>query len=151
MSGRILCLIDSNVLIYLHDPSDPAKQRQAGTVLEYLGDRNRIVLSTQCLTEFHSTVTRRLPRSLSVEDAQASLMELASIAVTVYPVTLDVVNDAATAAATSQMSIWDALIWAVAYRNGIPTILTEDVQSRPIIEGVRYVNPFDPDFDLKSL
>ena len=50
-----------------------------------------------------------------------------------------------------QMSIWDALIWSVAFRNGIPTIVTEDVQSQPIIGGVRYVNPFDPDFDIESL
>ena len=40
------------------------------------------------------------------------------------------------------MSFWDALIWAAAREHGITVIHTEDVQSAPEIEGVRYVNPF---------
>ncbi len=151
MNGTSLCLIDSNILVYLHDPREPALQQQAGIVLDYLGDRQRVVLSAQCLTEFFNSVTRRLPFPLSTEEAQSSLNEIATIAVAVYPVTLDIVKDAAAAVSTYQMSVWDALIWAVAFRNGVRTILTEDMQSRPVIAGVLYVNPFDPDFDIESL
>ena len=41
-----------------------------------------------------------------------------------------------------QMSIWDALIWAVTKENGVAVIYTEDLQSAEEIEGVRYINPF---------
>jgi predicted nucleic acid-binding protein len=47
------------------------------------------------------------------------------------------------------MSIWDALIWAVARLNGVATIISEDTHGR--IEGVSYLNPFDPQFDLATL
>lgn len=40
------------------------------------------------------------------------------------------------------LSLWDALIWAVARENRIQVIYTEDIQSAPEIEGVRYINPF---------
>ncbi len=49
------------------------------------------------------------------------------------------------------MSIWDALIWAAAKMNGIPYVLTEDARHGRVLEGVTYVNPFDPEFDLAPL
>lgn len=49
-----------------------------------------------------------------------------------------------------QMSIWDALIWAAAWLNQVPYVLTEDAQHNRELEGVRYLNPFHPDFDLSS-
>ena len=49
------------------------------------------------------------------------------------------------------MSIWDALHWSAAKAGGASIILTQDAQSRPVIEGFRYVNPFDPEFDITVL
>jgi predicted nucleic acid-binding protein len=87
---------------------------------------------------------------LEVSDAAARVDRI-SRATLVYPLTAEVVREAVEAVGKYQMSIWDALIWSVAFRNGIATILTEDVQSQPVIAGVRYINPFAPDFDLDSL
>lgn len=42
------------------------------------------------------------------------------------------------------MSFWDALLWATANLHGVPTIYTEDGQAAPELDGVRFVNPFDP-------
>ena len=50
-----------------------------------------------------------------------------------------------------QMSIWDALIWAVARTNQVPFIITEDAEHGRELEGVRYLNPFDGAFDLDAL
>ena len=72
-------------------------------------------------------------------------------ATVVYPLTLDVVKGAVAAVGLHQISLWDALIWSVAFHNRIATILTEDMQSQRIIAGVRYINPFSPDFDFDSL
>ncbi len=47
-----------------------------------------------------------------------------------------------------QMHIYDAHIWAAAHVNGVPTILTEDLPSQAVIEGVRYVDPFAANFKL---
>jgi predicted nucleic acid-binding protein len=151
MSTPTACLVDSNVLVYTQDPRDPAAQRTASDIIRRLADRNRIVLSAQCLTEFYYAVTRRLPNPLPAEDAMAGVQQLTTFAARVYPITVDVVLEAIAAVPKFQMSLWDALIWSVAFRNGVPLILSEDTPSRPSIDGVRYINPFVPDFDIESL
>ena len=60
-------------------------------------------------------------------------------------------HEAIRAALTFQMRIYDAHIWAAAKLNGIRTILTEDQQSQPNIEGVRYVDPFAANFKLAHI
>ncbi len=152
MSGasRSQCLIDSNILVYMHDDRYPALQHAAIRAYEHLADQRRVVLSTQCLTEFLNVVTRKFTTPLSLDETMTQLDWFAGTAV-VHPVTVDVVTGAARAMATYQMSLWDALIWSVAFRHGVPVILTQDAQSRPIIAGVHYLSPFDPGFDIESL
>lgn len=144
------CLIDSNVLIYMYDDHAADSQRRAIQVFDRLVRQRRAALSTQCLTEFFHGVTRRIQDQLPASDAARLVDDVASATV-VHPLTLDVVRTAAAAAGQYQISIWDALIWSVAFHNGIAAILTEDMQSQPVIAGVRYVNPFASDFDLDSL
>ena len=49
------------------------------------------------------------------------------------------------------LSLWDALIWAVAKLNQVPDVLTEDAEHERFLEGVRFLNPFAAGFDLASL
>jgi predicted nucleic acid-binding protein len=69
----------------------------------------------------------------------------------VYPITSQAVLDAVRAVRQHQLAYWDALIWATARLNGVPTILTEDQPSSSLIEGVRFINPLDQRFDLARL
>ncbi len=51
-----------------------------------------------------------------------------------------------------RLSFWDALIWAVARLNQVPIVLTEDLPGgQTWIDGVRYLNPIDPGFDLDRI
>jgi predicted nucleic acid-binding protein len=50
-----------------------------------------------------------------------------------------------------QFSFWDAQIWAAARLNHIPVVLSEDFNSGAVIEGVRFVDPFEQDFELAAL
>ncbi len=149
MTARV-ALIDTNVLVYAHDAGDRAKQRKALQVLERLASTGGGVLSSQCLVEFVRAVTKHASFRLTFLNA-ALLVEHYSAAYQVYPVTPGTVTDACHAAAAFPVSLWDALIWAVARANRVPVILTEDLQHRPDIEGIRYLNPFAPDFDLGVL
>ncbi len=63
----------------------------------------------------------------------------------------DVVRESARGSITYQMRVYDAALWATAKVHGIPIIVTEDGQSRPRIEGVRYVNPFADGFQLADI
>jgi predicted nucleic acid-binding protein len=48
-------------------------------------------------------------------------------------------------------SYWDAQIWASARLNQIGMILSEDYAHNSLVEGVRFINPLLPDFDLKYI
>ncbi|MBI4635006.1 MAG: hypothetical protein HY727_01525 [Candidatus Rokubacteria bacterium] len=49
------------------------------------------------------------------------------------------------------MSYWDAQLWATARLNQVSTILTEDSTHGRVLEGIQYLNPFAPAFDLAAL
>jgi predicted nucleic acid-binding protein len=71
MSDSIL--IDTNVLVYAYDRSEPVKQAQAVRVLDYLSSRYQGVLSTPVLAEFFVSVTREISAPLSIEQAYTSI------------------------------------------------------------------------------
>ncbi len=50
-----------------------------------------------------------------------------------------------------QLHYWDAQLWATAKLNQIDLILTEDLPSAPLIEGVQFLNPFVPSFSISEL
>ncbi len=66
-------LVDSNVLVSVHDPRDHAKQKRALAVLDALIPRGLAVLSVQCLTEFLHAARWRLLEPLPPEDALAQV------------------------------------------------------------------------------
>ena len=69
----------------------------------------------------------------------------------VLDLTPTIVLEACRGSSQHQLSIWDALIWASAKMNGVPYVLTEDAEHGRFLEGVTYLNPFDPRFDLAPL
>ena len=144
------CFTDSNVLIYSLDPSDKPKQRRAIELLTHLVVDQRVVVSAQCLTETFNGLTRRIPQPLSQEQALAHIDQMIAT-FRVVDLSADIVRAACAATSSFQMSIWDAMIWSAAKSGSATVILTEDTQSRGTIEGVRYINPFAPDFNIETL
>lgn len=146
-SGSVAFLVDTNILVYIYDPRDTVKQARAYHVLELLIRNQRAVLSAQCLSEFFSTVTRRLPQPLSHTDALARVERLAR-SCRVLALTSSVMLEGCRGSVQHQMSVWDGLIWAVAKLNQVPFVLSEDFQHGRVLEGVRFLNPLLPSFDL---
>ncbi len=66
----------------------------------------------------------------------------------IVPVTSRLTFRALDAMPRHGLSFWDALIWAAAAEGAARTIYTEDFQDGREIEGVRFVNPFAPDFSV---
>ena len=69
----------------------------------------------------------------------------------VLNVTAAAALEAMRAAQQYQFQYFDGLIWATAKLNGVPNVLSEDLPSGSLIEGVRFDDPFDSRFDLASL
>ena len=143
-------LIDTNLLVYLYDRSDPTKRRRAMEVLQQVHDAKAGVLSAQVLSEFFNSVTRKLEPPLVAEEARAQVEAFARIW-PVVPITAGLVIEAIRGVQQYQFSFWDAQIWAAARLSQVPVVLSEDFNAGAVIEGVRFVDPFAEGFELSGL
>ncbi len=140
-------LVDTNILVYAYDRAEPHKQQQAIALLDQLVQHDMGALTTQILAEFFVTVTRKLAAPLSPADAYTRIEHFLQ-AWTIYETSGFVVLEAARGVRDHQLSYWDAQIWATARLYQLPVVLSEDFSSGLSLEGVRFVNPFDPAFQL---
>jgi len=131
--------VDTNVLVYLFDAEEPAKQQRAREVVSELMRSGALVLSSQVLSELYVTVTRKLAYPLEPASARRALAALA-----VYPVVaIDaaLVQRAAARTAAGQISYWDALILEAAVEAGAATVYSEDLQAGRTYQGVTVQDP----------
>ena len=138
-------LIDTNVLVYAYDRSEPEKQSRALQVLDGLTRAGTGCLSAQVLSEFFVNVTRKIVAPLSIAQAIERIEHYMQLW-PVFDVTAQVVLEAARGVRDYQFSFWDAQLWAVARLNNIPVVFSEDFSPGAVIEGVQFVNPFAADF-----
>ena len=144
-----LLLIDTNLLIYAHDANAPDFQARAESLLDHLQQTGRGVLSVQCLAEFASVAMRRLRPPLTAAETYSQVERLMR-AYRVLDLTAAVVLEAVRGVREHRLAYYDAQLWAIARLNQIPVILTEDFNTGATLEGVRFVNPFAPDFVLEN-
>jgi predicted nucleic acid-binding protein len=143
-------LIDTNVLVYAYDRSEPEKQRRALEVLDSLAHSGDGCLSAQVLSEFLVNVTRKIATPLTLVQAEARLQHYVKIW-PVFPVSSQVVLEAIRGVRYYQLSFWDAQIWAAARLHHVPTVLSEDFNPGAVLEGVRFVDPFAAEFRVQDL
>ena len=141
MTGRYL--VDTNVLVYAYDRSEPAKQKAASEVIDSLVRGGAGVLSPQILAEFFSVVTRKIAKPLTVSEGHARIGNYLR-SWDIVDLTGTVVLEATRGVRDHRMAFWDALIWSTAKMNQIPAVLSEDFSHGSAIDGVRFVNPFSP-------
>ena len=124
-------LLDTNVLVYGFDEAEPEKQARALDVVARVA-------------------TGRLRPPLPADGVfrHVGLYERAFPVVALTPA---VVLEAVRGLRDHAFSYYDAQIWAAARLNQIPVVLSEDLASGSTVEGVTFVNPFDPAFDTSEL
>jgi predicted nucleic acid-binding protein len=143
-------LVDTNVLVYAHDPADLGKQARAITVLAGLAERHAGVLAAQSLAEFYWTTTRARRPLLTAAEAEAQVDRLAA-SWPVLDLTPAIVCEAVRGVRRHRLAYWDAQIWAAARLNQVQLVLSEDFADRARLEGVRFVNPFRRDFAVDAV
>lgn len=144
------CFVDTNLLLYFHDASEPVKQAQAAAWLTALWQSRSGRLSYQVLQEFYAAATRKLKPGLPAEVARTAVRALLAWK--------PAVTDAATLDAAWSIqdrfgfAWWDALIVAAARRAGCRYLLTEDLSDGQVIDGLVVLDPFkrDPEAVLPS-
>jgi predicted nucleic acid-binding protein len=144
-----LILMDTNLLVYLYDQKHPKRQAQSQRVLEQLELSRNGRLSVQSLAEFFSVATRKLSPNLTATEALHQI-DLFLRLWPVFDLTPMVVLEAGRGVRDHHLSYYDAQIWAAAHLNQVPLVFSEDFQDGRVLEGVRFVNPFTPEFVLES-
>jgi predicted nucleic acid-binding protein len=132
--------VDTNLLVYARDTSDPTKHARAAEWMRHLWETSDGRLSIQVLQENYVTVTRKLRPGLPKDAARADVQDLSAW----RPAAIDVESLEVAWSIEDRfgLSFWDSLIVAAAHVAGCEVILTEDLQHGMDLDGVRVVDPF---------
>lgn len=137
-------LVDTNVLVYRHDPRFPDKQRVATDLLRRGIADDSIRVPHQAIVEFVAAVTRPVDRGqplLSPGEARREAEEMLLQFVVLYP-TDAVVRLALRGVAAYQLEWFDAHLWAYAETFGMSELYSEDFQHGRLYGTVRITDPF---------
>lgn len=138
-------LVDTNILVYRHDPRFPAKQARATQILREGILTGEARLPHQAIVEFVAVTTRPLGKGgttlLEPGEALHEAELMISLFKVLYPVE-PLLRLALRGAAAYGMSWFDAHLWAYAEHFGVPVLYSEDFQHRRMYGSVMAVNPF---------
>jgi len=130
--------VDTNVLIYAHDPREPGKQARAANLIEALDDG---VLLWQVACEYLSASRKLEPLGYSREQAWQDMEDLRRVWTTILP-SWNVLNTARGLLDRYGLSFWDSMIVAACLGGGVSQLHTENFGGHSDIDGVKIVNPF---------
>lgn len=132
--------VDTNILIYTRDSTEPEKQPKAEQWLKHLWENESGRISTQVMNEYYVTATQKLKPGLSKEQARSDLRALS-----VWQ-PLDISTALIESAWETQdqygYSWWDSLIISSALFLDCRYLLSEDMQHQQEIGTLTIINPF---------
>ncbi len=137
-------LIDSNMLVYAFDKSEPEKHKRAVELLKSCFDgKERGVLALQNISEFYLIITTKIEKPVPKKDALeicrklicfSGFTKLAPKGTTLlYAMELN---------EQYKVHYWDAMIAATMLENQVTTIYTENTSDFAKIPSIRVINPF---------
>ena len=130
--------VDTNVLIYAHDPRDPTKNSIAISLVNSLIEG---ALLWQVACEFLWASRKLVPFGYDQTQAWSEIRRLRRALHTVIP-DWEVMELASTLLTNYSLSFWDALIIAACLDGGVTSLCSEDFDSYSKIEGLSLINPF---------
>lgn len=138
--NAVEAFVDTNILVYAHDPGQGEKQRIAQALLERLWERGSGAVSTQVLQEFYVNVRRKVRSPLTRQQALACLEDFFSWRVVVNGELA--LRGAVDIEDRFGLSFWDALVVQAAQSCGAQILYSEDLSHGQSYGSVRVVNPF---------
>ena len=135
--------VDTNVLLYAHDASEPAKQPHARMWLEHLWREMAGRTSMQVLSEYYYNVTRKLDPGLKPQEAWDDVATY--FAWRPYPVDEPLLSRARDIELRFRLSWWDSMVVGAAQLQDCALLLTEDLQDGAAFGAVTVRSPFTLD------
>jgi len=145
----LLILIDTNILVYASDPTDPYRQELAANILTHLGLTLSGRISVQSLAEFFNVTTSSKKQLYTRGEAYEQVERLMQT-FPIFDLTSMIALEAARGCRDYYLAYFDAQIWATARLNQVPVIFSEDFSHGQELEGVRFINPFKAEFHLQD-
>lgn len=132
--------VDTNILLYAHDPSTGDKHRHANTLVQQLWRQGNGALSTQVLQEFYVNLLRKTREPPDPQWARQLVEDYLywTVIVNDGPALLQAVD----LQLRYQLSFWDALIVQAANRADAEILYTEDLNHGQHYGRVIARNPF---------
>jgi predicted nucleic acid-binding protein len=131
--------LDTNILVYAHEPGTGIKHERARTIIEKLWKTGGGVLSTQVLQELCVNLRRKTSKPWTVEETRNLILDYLD-----WEIVVNTPNSAIEALAIEtrfQISFWDALIIHAAESSGAAILYSEDLSDGQTYGSVRVVNP----------
>lgn len=143
MKDETFPFVDTNILVYAFDKSEPEKNRKASRLLQqcFQGE-TMLAVSTQILSEFFVTVTKKIPKPLNCNDAKQIVQKIVEFrGFAVLEVKPGTMVSAMSTCNETKAHYWDALIAETMKENKVFTILTENTEDFKRINEIKAVNP----------
>ena len=136
-------LIDTNILVYAYDVSEPAKHTIAKDLLVQIWKTGGGVVCVQNLMEFFVVITRKVAAPIPINEAKTIIDDmLKSDRWKVIDRDIHTFLDAIELVSQYHVHIWDATIAVSMKENGITEIVTEDHGDFGKIPGIQVIVPF---------
>lgn len=138
-----LSLIDTNILVYSYDASEPEKQKICSSLIKKCWMREvSYAIALQNLSEFYVIVTQKIEKPLTGEIAKNIVKDI--IDFNNWQV-IGFDENAVIAAIDLSMKYgihyWDALLCATMKQNEITGVYTENVKDFERVPWIKAVNP----------
>jgi predicted nucleic acid-binding protein len=132
--------VDSNILVYANDRSEKVKHERAKQILFDGISKQDIAVSTQVLSEFYVTVTKKIKIKLPVDIAKKEIELLRTIEI--VEIDFNLIIQAINISTKNNLSYWDALILSAAQKARCTILYSEDLSTGQTMDTVTIINPF---------
>lgn len=133
---------DTNVLVYATAARADARVSRAQDLLARAMRATTSILLLQSLAEFSNVAIRkaRIPANAvkTTIEAWRAVLPVHSADDSDLVLALEAVR-------AHRLPFWDAMLWASARRAGVRHMLSEDFQDGFALQGVTFINPFNPE------
>ncbi len=139
MNGN--CFLDTNILIYSFDHSNPAKRAEALRLIKISLQTGKGIISSQVVQEFINVAIKKFEVPFSLHDCRKYLDTVLSglcrvfTSIELYKHTLDIME-------RWGYSYYDSLIIAAALQADCEILYSEDLHHNQKIRGLTIIDPF---------
>ena len=128
------CFLDTNILVYLFDKSEPDKRRKVKTLLAKLQKDRQGYISAQVVNAFIVIVSQKISHPIPLDEIAEKLLFLQK-RLHISSLHIETSLKAIEMKCRYGYSFWDSLIIASALENNCSVVYSEDMHDGQVIEG----------------